>query len=143
DVYGPTATDPEIEALVVSDETRAGGEAINTLRASRSLSILRVFCIALVAESTPSRVPSTTDLPSTTNQGVARAADRTNSEAEEEEEEEEEEEGEEEEKVVVSPATKMGSTGIREWLANRSAAASDRQDGSAAPARVAAPAPVP
>jgi hypothetical protein len=27
DVYGPTATDPEIEALVVSDETRAGGQA--------------------------------------------------------------------------------------------------------------------
>lgn len=27
DVYGPTAWDPEIEAIVVSDETRAGGAA--------------------------------------------------------------------------------------------------------------------
>ncbi|TKA52070.1 hypothetical protein B0A53_04730 [Rhodotorula sp. CCFEE 5036] len=107
DVYGPTATDPEIEALVVSDETRAGGQAINTLRASRSLSILRIFCIALVAESTPSRVPSSTNLPA--------EALPTNKVGGEEEEEEEEVEG----KVVVSPATKMGSTGIREWLSKR------------------------
>ncbi|GAA5964777.1 hypothetical protein JCM8115_005731 [Rhodotorula mucilaginosa] len=105
DVYGPTATDPEIEALVVSDETRAGGQAINTLRASRSLSILRIFCIALVAESTPSRVPSSTNLP----------AEALTTKKDDDDEEEEEVEG----KVVVSPATKMGSTGIREWLSKR------------------------
>ena len=91
--------------------------AVNTLRASRSLSILRIFCIALVAESSnnPSRVPSSTNLPAearTTTKGV----DDDDNEAEEEDEEEEEEvEG----KVVVSPATKMGSTGIREWLSKR------------------------
>jgi phosphopantetheine adenylyltransferase len=27
DPYGPTANDPEIQALVVSEETRAGGDA--------------------------------------------------------------------------------------------------------------------
>lgn len=32
---------------------------------------------------------------------------------------EEEEEAEIEAKAVVSPATKMGSTGIREWLSKR------------------------
>lgn len=81
---------------------------VNTLRASRSLSILRIFCIALVAESSnPSRVPSSTNLPA--------EALPTNKVGGEEEEEEEEVEG----KVVVSPATKMGSTGIREWLSKR------------------------
>jgi hypothetical protein len=78
---------------------------VNTLRASRSLSILRIFCIALVAESTPSRVPSSTNLP----------AEALTTKKDDDDEEEEEVEG----KVVVSPATKMGSTGIREWLSKR------------------------
>ncbi|BGP57292.1 hypothetical protein JCM8202_002869 [Rhodotorula sphaerocarpa] len=92
DVYGPTADDPEVAALVVSDETRAGGEAINTLRTSHSLQPLRVFCISLVAGDA----------------AEASAADTLNRDRERERE-----------RVEVSAATKMGSTGIREWLARR------------------------
>ncbi|GAA5940747.1 putative pantetheine-phosphate adenylyltransferase [Sporobolomyces koalae] len=50
DVYGPTATDPDIQALVVSEETRAGGDAINKLRAQRSLSTLTTHVINLVSD---------------------------------------------------------------------------------------------
>lgn len=50
DVYGPTATDPTIEALVVSDETVAGGEAINKLRREKELGELEVWVIKLVAD---------------------------------------------------------------------------------------------
>ena len=50
DVYGPTATDPTIEALVVSDETVAGGQAINALRAGKGLVKLAVWVIKLVGD---------------------------------------------------------------------------------------------
>ncbi|GAA6053282.1 hypothetical protein JCM3770_006664 [Rhodotorula araucariae] len=88
DVYGPTAHDPTVEALVVSDETRAGGDSINALRLSRSLNRLTVFTISLVAH------------------------DGTTGET-----------------VEVEVATKMGSTGIREWLDQR---ARERGSGGAA-----------
>ncbi|CDR48233.1 hypothetical protein NBRC10512_007101 [Rhodotorula toruloides] len=84
DVYGPTANDPSIQALVVSDETKAGGDTINKLRTSRSLPPLDVWCISLVAHDAQGG--------STTSQ---------------------------EEKVAVEVASKMGSTGIREWLARK------------------------
>ncbi|KPV73491.1 uncharacterized protein RHOBADRAFT_54710 [Rhodotorula graminis WP1] len=86
DVYGPTANDPAIEALVVSDETRAGGDAINTLRASRSLSRLDIFTISLVGGEEAQRQ----------GRGAGAGAE-----------------------VEVEVATKMGSTGIREWLDRR------------------------
>ncbi|GAA5991790.1 hypothetical protein JCM10908_001143 [Rhodotorula pacifica] len=117
DVYGPTANDPEIEALVVSDETRSGGEAISSLRASKGLSTLRVYCISLVADSTlsPSSTstadhPSLSPSPSRTGshlaeEGIRAGGRKTTDEAKA--------------VVVVSPATKMGSTGIREWLARK------------------------
>ncbi|GAA5980058.1 hypothetical protein JCM11641_008273 [Rhodosporidiobolus odoratus] len=50
DVYGPTAHDPEIEALVVSEETRSGGDTINKLRQSNGLNVLDVHVINLVAD---------------------------------------------------------------------------------------------
>ncbi|GAA6046054.1 hypothetical protein NBRC10513_002056 [Rhodotorula toruloides] len=84
DVYGPTANDPSIQALVVSDETKAGGDTINKLRTSRSLPPLDVWCISLVAHD-------------------AQGGSATS----------------QEEKVAVEVASKMGSTGIREWLARK------------------------
>ncbi|GAA5842144.1 hypothetical protein JCM5353_002173 [Sporobolomyces roseus] len=77
DVYGPTATDPDIQALVVSLETASGGSAINKLRQERELSILDTYTINLVADD-----------------GTVES----------------ESEGE------VRVETKMGSTGIREWI---------------------------
>ncbi|BGP50532.1 hypothetical protein JCM10450v2_006451 [Rhodotorula kratochvilovae] len=82
DVYGPTAHDPSIEALVVSDETRAGGDSINALRLTRSLDPLEIFSISLVAHDPQTGEPQ----------------------------------------VEVEVATKMGSTGIREWLDRRARA---------------------
>ncbi|GAA6014277.1 hypothetical protein JCM11491_005025 [Sporobolomyces phaffii] len=106
DVYGPTATDPDIQALVVSEETRAGGDAINKLRSERSLSTLDTFVINLVSDdgSTP-----TTEL------------DDANS-------------------VKVAVETKMGSTGIREWIEKQLESTRERQGepGGGPESRVAA-----
>lgn len=163
DVYGPTANDPEIEALVVSEETRAGGDAstlfflsfslslvsspspnprgidlaleyrppffptpfrsappllasrlasrfaVNKLRAEKSLGVLHVFCISLVADSAP---PSSS--PSSNPNSEDKAYSGTESAATTGQ-------------VLVSPATKMGSTGIREWLARRKGRGEDRE----------------
>ncbi|BGP26651.1 phosphopantetheine adenylyltransferase / dephospho-CoA kinase [Rhodotorula toruloides] len=84
DVYGPTAHDPSIQALIVSKETKAGGDTINKLRTSRSLPPLDVWCISLVAHD-------------------AQGGSATS----------------QEEKVAVEVSSKMGSTGIRKWLAKK------------------------
>lgn len=65
DVYGPTAWDPEVQAIVVSEETRAGGQAgislllefwsdadaptVNELRRGKGLSELDIYVIPLVS----------------------------------------------------------------------------------------------
>ena len=51
DVYGPTAYDPEISALVISEETKAGAKAIESLRKEKGLRGLQVFVIDVVGES--------------------------------------------------------------------------------------------
>jgi len=51
DVYGPTAHDPLINALVVSRETVAGGDAINKLRREKGLKELTVFVIDVIAST--------------------------------------------------------------------------------------------
>lgn len=48
DVYGPTATMPEIEALVVSKETSSGGTAINTMRKEKGFHELKIYEIAVI-----------------------------------------------------------------------------------------------
>ncbi|GAA5897127.1 putative pantetheine-phosphate adenylyltransferase [Sporobolomyces salmoneus] len=93
DVYGPTATDPDIQALVVSEETRLGGDAINKLRSEKSLSTLETYVINLVSDDG-----------STTNT-ISKGDD--------------EEEREKENQVKVAVETKMGSTGIREWMSKQ------------------------
>ncbi|KAK4047197.1 hypothetical protein OIO90_006260 [Microbotryomycetes sp. JL221] len=70
DPFGPTAYDPEVQALVVSEETRAGGEAGETLFCSRKekgLNQLDTLVIKLVADdaSTDGGVSAATKLGST------------------------------------------------------------------------------
>ncbi|CAN6654524.1 phosphopantetheine adenylyltransferase [Trichomonascus vanleenenianus] len=48
DVYGPTATMPEIEALVVSKETRSGGDAVNKMRREKNWKELDIHEVQLV-----------------------------------------------------------------------------------------------
>lgn len=43
DPFGPTITDPAIEALVVSGETRSGGRAVNDKRKAQGWSLLEIF----------------------------------------------------------------------------------------------------
>ena len=50
DVYGPTAYDPEISALVISEETRSGATSIAELRKKRGLQELDVFVIDVIGD---------------------------------------------------------------------------------------------
>ena len=43
DPFGPTITDPDISALVISAETRAGGKAVNDKRREKGWKELEVF----------------------------------------------------------------------------------------------------
>jgi len=51
DAFGPTAWDDNIQALVVSQETFAGGQAVNKLRREKSLSELEMFVIDVIASA--------------------------------------------------------------------------------------------
>ncbi|KAJ3163526.1 hypothetical protein HDU86_000107 [Geranomyces michiganensis] len=51
DEYGPTRTDPNIQAIVGSLETKRGCEAVNTLRAEKGLCALNVFTIDVISSS--------------------------------------------------------------------------------------------
>ncbi|KAL1917146.1 uncharacterized protein VTP21DRAFT_4802 [Calcarisporiella thermophila] len=53
DVYGPTSTDAEIEVLVVSKETEAGGLEVNKERARRGLPQLDIQIIDVVSPQHP------------------------------------------------------------------------------------------
>ena len=50
DIYGPTAYDPEISAIVISEETRAGAESVNKLRKEKDLQQLEMFVIDVIGE---------------------------------------------------------------------------------------------
>lgn len=50
DVYGPTATDDDIQALVVSKETISGGQSIAKLRDERGLPSLETFVINVISD---------------------------------------------------------------------------------------------
>ncbi|KZT09636.1 Nucleotidylyl transferase [Laetiporus sulphureus 93-53] len=51
DVYGPTAWDPNVQALVVSKETLPGAAAIHKLRAEKSLPSLETFVIDVISST--------------------------------------------------------------------------------------------
>jgi pantetheine-phosphate adenylyltransferase len=50
DIYGPTAHDPSISALVISEETQAGASAIASLRAEKGLQPLQLFVIDVIGD---------------------------------------------------------------------------------------------
>lgn len=83
DAFGPTITVEDIEALVVSGETRSGGQAVNEKRAERGWRTLEVFEVDVLdadeitdepakTESFASKISSTT-----IRQQRAQAATRT------------------------------------------------------------------
>jgi pantetheine-phosphate adenylyltransferase len=49
DAFGPTAYDPDIQALVVSRETLSGGQKVNSTRLDKRLSRLEVFVIDVIS----------------------------------------------------------------------------------------------
>jgi len=51
DVYGPTATDPNIQALAVSKETASGGKAVDKCREEKGLPRLRTFVIDVISHT--------------------------------------------------------------------------------------------
>ncbi|KIW71872.1 hypothetical protein PV04_00101 [Phialophora macrospora] len=51
DPFGPTITDPDISALVVSAETRAGGKAVNDKRKEKGWKELEVFEVGILDAS--------------------------------------------------------------------------------------------
>ncbi|NXU59885.1 COASY synthase, partial [Turnix velox] len=50
DPYGPSVTDPELQCLVVSEETRRGGEAVNKRRLENGLPMLALYEILLMKD---------------------------------------------------------------------------------------------
>lgn len=48
DPFGPTVTNESITALVVSEETRNGGEAVNKKRLEKGWSELEVFMVEVI-----------------------------------------------------------------------------------------------
>ncbi|KDE09386.1 hypothetical protein MVLG_00292 [Microbotryum lychnidis-dioicae p1A1 Lamole] len=50
DPYGPTATEADIQAIVVSEETRAGGQAVNKKRLEASFNELDIWIIELMED---------------------------------------------------------------------------------------------
>ncbi|KAG5519602.1 hypothetical protein PMAC_001757 [Pneumocystis sp. 'macacae'] len=50
DIYGATITDKDIEAIVVSEETRKGGEMVNEERLRRNMKALDLFCIKVIPD---------------------------------------------------------------------------------------------
>ncbi|KAI8777736.1 bifunctional coenzyme A synthase [Biomphalaria glabrata] len=51
DPFGPTITDPDLQCIVVSDETKAGGASVNEERIKRGFSSLDMVTIELIEDS--------------------------------------------------------------------------------------------
>ncbi|XP_071628554.1 bifunctional coenzyme A synthase isoform X1 [Temnothorax longispinosus] len=50
DMYGPTKEDPTLEMIVVSQETKRGGDKVNELRAQKNLSKLDIYTVELAID---------------------------------------------------------------------------------------------
>ncbi|KAK1794835.1 hypothetical protein P4O66_010033 [Electrophorus voltai] len=51
DPFGPSVTDPQLQCIVVSEETRRGGEAVNGKRVQNGLSELVLYSIPLIKDA--------------------------------------------------------------------------------------------
>jgi hypothetical protein len=52
DGFGPTRDEQDIQALVISEETKSGGEAVNALRKKNGLAELEVWSIDVISAGT-------------------------------------------------------------------------------------------
>lgn len=94
DPFGPTAWDADIQALVVSRETASGGEAVNKLRADKGLPQLEVYTIEVIGAQLNDIATGGSEGPTTQDlRGVMDESELK--------------------------AVKMGSSGIRQWLAQQ------------------------
>lgn len=59
DMFGPTITDPDLQCIVVSDETKKGGEIVNQERQKKGYSELDVYVIDLVQDQCHGRFEET------------------------------------------------------------------------------------
>jgi phosphopantetheine adenylyltransferase len=48
DPYGPSTAVPEIEALVISEETRRGGESVNKIRVEKGMNPADLICVPVI-----------------------------------------------------------------------------------------------
>lgn len=48
DPFGPTATDPDLDLIVVSSETMKGGEKVNEIRRGKNMKELEIYSIPLI-----------------------------------------------------------------------------------------------
>lgn len=62
DALGPTAWDPEIEALVVSRETLSGGAYVNKIRKEKGLGELEILCIGVISSIVAEEAGTTVNL---------------------------------------------------------------------------------
>jgi pantetheine-phosphate adenylyltransferase len=91
DALGPTAWDPEVSAIAVSRETLAGAAEVNRVRGSKGLSLLDVLSVNVISST----------LEQEGGEEVLRTVDL--SEVPDDE----------------LKHSKMGSTGVRAWMAQR------------------------
>ncbi len=104
DPLGPTGWDVDIQALVVSQETTSGGEYVNRVRKEKGLPRLEMFIIDVISHTLEEMEREDDDMtrPETRNTSTVRTLDLT---------------GETDEGRLKD--LKMGSTAIRQWIADR------------------------
>lgn len=51
DIYGPTIVDPNIDMIVVSEETKKGGEKVNEERGKRDFKFLDIYVVRLAEDA--------------------------------------------------------------------------------------------
>lgn len=59
DTAGPKALDPKLEALIISEETREGGEYVNDLRAQHNVPPMETVIVPLLTDTTGLPISST------------------------------------------------------------------------------------
>ncbi|WVF72234.1 hypothetical protein IAT40_007046 [Kwoniella sp. CBS 6097] len=104
DALGPTRYDPNIQALVVSRETVSGGKSVNITRKEKGLGELDLWIVDVIGMPPPSTNQGNDVETITINGGVGLEGLDLD--------------GVDDEKLIKE--MKMGSTGIRRWIAEHS-----------------------